>query len=225
MPPTQPPPCQWVLPDPLAAESGEPLVGVGADLAPGTLIAAYSRGIFPMHVATGDLGWWSPDPRAVIPLDGLRVSASLRQSARRMDITVDQAFEDVMRGCSRPQAEDMWITEDFVDAYGTLHAMGWAHSVEVWRAGELVGGLYGVEVGGLFAGESMFHRVRDASKVAMLGLVEALGGAQGAREGRVLDAQWRTDHLGRMGALEISRSEYVRRIEHAVRLAPRLSVG
>lgn len=223
--PIAPEPCQWVLPDPQAAPPGEDLVGIGADLAPGTLLQAYSSGIFPMHLMSGELGWWSPDPRAIIPLDGLRVSASLRQSARRMTVTIDTAFESVMRGCSRPEAHDVWITDEFIAAYVRLHEMGWAHSIETWLEGELVGGLYGVEVGGLFAGESMFHTARDASKVALLALVDVLGGADGAAEGRVLDTQWRTDHLGRMGAVEIPRTDYLHRIARAINLPARMSLG
>jgi leucyl/phenylalanyl-tRNA--protein transferase len=199
---------------------------VGADLAPGTLLQAYSMGIFPMDVQPeGLLGWWSPDPRAVLPLDAIRITKSLRKSMRHFSVTRDVAFHEVMRACSRPQAPDVWITQDFLDAYCLLHDMGWAHSIEVWSGNDLVGGLYGVEIGGLFAGESMFHRVRDASKTALVALVNALGGVDGAREGRVLDVQWRTDHLGSMGAIEIPRSSYLDRIAVAFRLPPALSAG
>jgi len=222
-PPVEPPLCEWRLPDPRTAV--DDLAGVGADLAPGTLLAAYRGGIFPMDVHLEDgtaLGWWSPEPRAILPLGRLRVSASLRQSARRMRVTHDIAFVDVMRACSRPTAPDRWITEDFVDAYAVLHELGWAHSVEVWdRAGDLVGGLYGVQVGGFFAGESMFHRVPDASKVALMDLVETLGGPAGESEGRLLDVQWRTAHLGRMGAISVPRAEYLVLLRRAVALPPR----
>ena len=220
------PPCEWDLPDPRAAQPGEDLVGVGADLAPGTLLQAYSMGIFPMDVQPeGVLGWWSPDPRATLPLDALRVTRSLRKSMAHFSVTRDAAFRDVMAACSRPTAPDVWITQKFTDAYCLLHELGWAHSIEVWSGADLVGGLYGVEIGGLFAGESMFHRARDASKAALVALVEVLGGADGAREGRVLDVQWRTEHLGTMGAIEMPRSSYLDRIAEAITLPTRLSPG
>lgn len=220
--PVEPASCQWRLPAPEDAEAGEDLIGVGADLAPGTLLAAYRSGIFPMNVAFDDgtaLGWWSPDPRAVLPLDRLRITRSLRKSARRFTVTCDHDFEAVMRQCARPGAGDRWITEEFIDAYCVLHELGWAHSVEVRdRESRLVGGLYGLAVGGLFAGESMFHLVPDASKVALAALVHVLGGAAGARAGRVLDVQWRTDHLGRMGAVELPRRSYLTQLRRAVAL-------
>ncbi len=220
------PPCEWELPDPRGALPGEDLVGVGADLAPGTLLQAYSIGIFPMDVQPeGVLGWWSPDPRAVLPLDAVRVTRSLRQSMRHFSVTRDVAFRDVMIACSRPSASDVWITNEFIEAYCFLHDLGWAHSIEVWSGAELVGGLYGVEIGGLFAGESMFHRQRDASKAALVALVDALGGVEGARAGRVLDVQWRTDHLGSMGAIELPRVSYLDRLASAIELPPVLSAG
>ena len=201
-------------------------MGVGADLEPGTLLQAYSTGLFPMDVQPeGILGWWSPDPRAVLPLDALRVTRSLRKSMGHFTVTRDVAFREVMSACSRPTAPDVWITQKFMNAYCLLHDMGWAHSFEVWSGKDLVGGLYGVEVGGLFAGESMFHRARDASKAALVALVDALGGAEGAREGRVLDVQWRTDHLGSMGAEEIPRLSYLDRIAKAITLPSVLSAG
>lgn len=222
-PPVEPPECEWQLPDPRG--DARDLIGVGADLAPGTLLAAYRSGIFPMDVHFDDsteLGWWSPEPRAVLPLGGLRVTASLRQSARSVTVTHDTAFVDVMRACSRPDAADRWITDAFIEAYGVLHELGWAHSVEVWdRVGELVGGLYGVQIGGFFAGESMFHQVRDASKVALMDLVETLGGPAGQAEGRLLDVQWRTPHLARMGAVSVPRTEYLALLRHAITLPPR----
>lgn len=211
----------WDFPDPALAPSGEDLIAVGADLAPSTLVGAYSRGLFPMDVSgPGTLGWWSPDPRGVLRLDGLRVSRSLRASVRRFDTTVDQAFADVMAGCADARRSDGWITGEFRAAYGALHELGIAHSVEVWSGGQLVGGLYGVEVGGLFAGESMFHRARDASKVALVALVDALGGAQAARDGRLLDVQWTTPHLERLGAIAIPRRAYLEQLHAALRLDP-----
>ncbi len=211
-----PPPCRWDLPDPAGAEPGVDLLAVGADLDVGTVHAAYQRGLFPMHLGTGELGWWSPDPRGILPLDALRVSRSLRASLRRYRITVDEAFVEVMAGCADTRRPDGWITEEFVETYLALHRMGWAHSVEAWTtAGELAGGLYGVEIGGLFAGESMFHRGRDASKAALVGLVEALRGCGGDR---LLDVQWRTEHLATLGVVEVPRADYLARLSRALEL-------
>lgn len=217
---------EWDLPDPALAPAGEDLIAVGADLAPSTVMAAYARGLFPMDVGSdGQLGWWSPDPRGVLPLDRLHVSRSLRAASRRFVTTIDESFEEVMASCASLRRSHGWITPAFQSAYGDLHALGIAHSVEVWRDSELVGGLYGVEVGGLFAGESMFHRARDASKVALVALVEALGGAKGALEGRVLDVQWATPHLESLGAIALDRDDYLRRLRVAVQLAPVLAKG
>ena len=213
------PPTAWDLPDPARAPAGEDLIAVGADLEPSTVIAAYRRGLFPMEVERGGpLGWWSPDPRGILPLDGLRVSRSLQQSSKRMRTTVNVAFGAVMEACADPRRKHGWITPAFISAYGELHRLGWAHSVEVWRGDELVGGLYGVQVGGLFAGESMFHRTRDASKVALIALVEALGAQRADAEGRLLDVQWATPHLQSLGAVAIARPEYLRRLSHALQL-------
>lgn len=191
------------------------LIGVGGDLEPATLIAAYRRGMFPMLV-NGDpelLGWWSPDPRGIVPLDGLRVTRSMRQSAKRYTMRIDTSFVEVVRACADPAREHGWITEAFVEAYTRLHQLGWAHSVEVFdREGRLAGGLYGVRVGGLFAGESMFHRQRDASKVALMTLVETMRGSGMT----LLDVQWATDHLVSLGAQAIPRSEYLRRAQAAI---------
>jgi leucyl/phenylalanyl-tRNA--protein transferase len=188
------------------------LVGVGADLEPGTLLAAYRAGLFPMPLRRRVIGWWSPDPRGILPLDGLRVSRSLRRSVSRFEVRHDTAFEPVMRACADPSRPHGWINEEFVAAYGRLHRMGWAHSVETWQHGELVGGLYGVRIGRFFAGESMFHRATDASKVALVALVEQLAG-DGVT---LLDVQWRTDHLESLGAVEIPRSTYLVRLAEAV---------
>ena len=195
----------------MLAEPDQEVIAIGADLQPATLIAAYRRGVFPMHLASGELAWWSPNPRGILSLEDLRVTRSLRKSAAHFDVTFDTAFEVVMRACDEGR-EDSWITEDFIAAYCELHSMGWAHSVEVWQGGELAGGLYGLEVGGLFAGESMFHRQRDASKVAMVALVRRLQRCGGAR---LLDVQWRTDHLASLGVTEISREEYLTRLRAA----------
>lgn len=204
--------CRWELPDPATADE-HGVVGVGADLEPQTLLAAYRSGLFPMPVHGGaTLAWWSPDPRGVLPLDELRVTRSLRQSCRRYQVRTDTAFREVMVRCADPGRDGGWITPPFVDAYCHLHDLGWAHSVETWTPeGELVGGLYGVAVGGLFAGESMFHAARDASKVALVALVDRLrtGGAS------LLDVQWTTDHLVSLGAVDLPRVEYLRRLRAA----------
>lgn len=219
--PIEPPPSSWLLPDPALGEPGYDVVAVGADLAPSTVLAAYRQGLFPMHLETGELAWWSPDPRGVLPLGGLRVTRSLAASARRFDITIDRAFTDVMRACADARRDHGWITEEFVETYSALHRMGWAHSVEAWTAdGDLAGGLYGIEVGGLFAGESMFHRSRDASKVALMALVAALQSGGGER---LLDVQWRTDHLASLGVVEIPRRDYLRRLPAALALPHCLS--
>jgi leucyl/phenylalanyl-tRNA---protein transferase len=207
------------MPDP--RDAADDVVALGADLEPGTVLAAYRSGLFPMRLSRGGpLAWWSPDPRGVIPLDGLHVSRSLRRSCRRFEITVDHAFETVMRACADPRRPSGWIDESFVDAYLHLHELGWAHSVEAWKGGELAGGLYGVAVGALFAGESMFHRVTDASKVALVALVERLrvGG------GVLLDVQWTTPHLRSLGAVDVERAAYLRRARDAV-VRPQLDLG
>jgi leucyl/phenylalanyl-tRNA---protein transferase len=211
---TEPPPTTWRLPDPQAAEPGVDLIGIGADLAPGTLLAAYRSGVFPMDVTLDDgssvLGWWSPDPRGIIPIERFTPSRSLRASARRFTTTWNQDFGAVMRGCANPERPSGWITEQFIDAYTRLHELGWARSIEVWNgAGELVGGLYGVRIGGLFAGESMFHRERDASKVALWALVDHMRAGSGPQ---LLDVQWATEHLRSLGAVEIARTEYLQRL-------------
>jgi leucyl/phenylalanyl-tRNA--protein transferase len=171
------------------------------------------------------LAWWSPEPRAVLPLDGLRASRRLRRSGHRFELRVDTAFERVIEACADPRRPGSWIDPEVREAYIRLHRLGWAHSVEAWspEGGELEGGLYGVAIGGLFAGESMFHRATDASKVALVHLVELLaedeGGAEAAaRAGRLLDVQWRTDHLASLGAVEVSRRRYGELLERALRL-------
>ena len=204
--PVEPPASRWRLPDPSSADP-HGVVGVGADLEPGTLLHAYRTGLFPMPLGThGPLGWWAPDPRAVLPLDGLVVSRSLRRSCRRFEIRMDTAFDEVVAACADPARTGSWITPDIQRAYGRLHRLGWAHSIEAWDDEGLAGGLYGVAIAGLFAGESMFHRRSDASKVALVGLVERLR-ADGDRR-RLLDVQWRTDHLATLGAVEVPRTRY-----------------
>ena len=212
--PVEPAPSSWTFPP---AESGDgDLVAIGADLAPGTLLGAYRNGLFPMAVDLGrtPLGWWSPEQRGVLPLDELRVSRSLRQSRARFEIRVDSAFEEVVAGCADPRRTGGWIDDDIAAAYTQLHHLGWAHSVEAWHDGELAGGLYGVAIGGLFAGESMFTRVRDASKVALTGLVELMQDAHAQH--RLLDTQWLTPHLATLGVVEIPRGEYLARLRTAL---------
>ena len=216
--PTEPPATGWVFPDVTAlpeAGGADDLVGMGADLEPGTLLAAYRRGLFPMPSDDRSLGmlWWSPVERGVLPLDGLRVSRSLAQSVRRMEVRVDTAFGEVIWACADPDRDGAWIDEQILEAYHRLHELGWAHSVEVWQDDDLVGGLYGVAIGGLFAGESMFHRVRDASKVALVGLVDLLRDEHADR--RILDVQWSTDHLASLGAVTVARPAYVKMLERA----------
>jgi leucyl/phenylalanyl-tRNA--protein transferase len=209
--PIEPPPCRWVFPPATEAPARLPL-GLGADLAPGTLIAAYRAGIFPWPDDAGRLLWWSPDPRAILPLDGFHESRSLRKTRRRrrFGITRDTAFADVMRGCASTHGPT-WITPAMFAAYVRLHELGWAHSVETWDGATLVGGVYGVAVDGLFAAESMFHRARDASKLALAELVGHLA----ARGFALLDVQLSTPHLASLGAIEISRDAYLARLAEA----------
>ncbi len=209
--PVEPPDSPWLMP-PAGAADEHGLVALGADLAPGTLLAAYRSGIFPMPL-TGlePMAWWSPDPRGVLPLGRLRVTSSLRRSCRRFEVRVDTAFDAVVRACGDPRRTGGWIDERIAGAYGELHRLGWAHSVEAWSAdGELAGGLYGVAIGGFFAGESMFHRRPDASKVALVGLVERLDPAG------LLDVQWLTPHLASLGAVGMPREEYLARLAAAL---------
>lgn len=189
------------------------LVAVGADLEPGTVLAAYRLGLFPMPV-DDTIGWWSPCRRGVLELADLRISRSLAQSIRRYEIRVDTAFDAVMAGCADPSRDGGWIDADIVEAYRRLHDLGWAHSVETWHEGELVGGLYGLALGGLFAGESMFSRRRDASKVALVGLVSVLSDG---RE-RLIDTQWLTPHLATLGVTEIDREDYLARLPGLLRV-------
>ncbi|MFV0309397.1 MAG: leucyl/phenylalanyl-tRNA--protein transferase [Desertimonas sp.] len=204
--PPEPTPTRWGFPSPLDADDDDDLVAVGADLEPGTLLAAYRRGLFPMPAGRRRIMWFSPEPRAVIPLEELRVSRSLRRSARRFTVHRDTAFRDVMVRCADPRRPAGWITAPFVRAYTRLHELGWAHSFECRDDhGELVGGLYGVRIDGLFAGESMFHSATDASKVALVALVDWLR----ATGGQLLDVQWLTPHLESLGAIAVPRTTYL----------------
>jgi leucyl/phenylalanyl-tRNA--protein transferase len=215
--PIEPPPTQWQFPSPLRAGADD-VVAIGGDLAPGTLLAAYRAGLFPMPVdGVEAVVWWSPDPRGVLPLDALRISDSLRRSCQRFEIRMNSAFAQVIDACADPRRPNGWIDPAIRAAYVELHRLGWAHSVEAWTAeGELAGGLYGVAVGGLFAGESMFHRRTDASKVALVALVALMRGDGVA--GRLLDVQWRTEHLARLGAVEVPRHRYLESLRQALDL-------
>jgi leucyl/phenylalanyl-tRNA--protein transferase len=211
----EPQPSAWRLRAP-PDDHPDDLWAVGADLEPGTLLAAYRLGLFPMPVGTR-LGWFSPALRGVVPLGPFAPSRSLRRAARRYEVRVDTAFEEVVRGCSRPGDPTSWIDEAVVGAYVRLHTLGWAHSVEAWDEAGLAGGLYGLAIGGLFAAESMFHVRTDASKAAFVGLVEILRGA-GDADRRLLDVQWLTPHLQTLGAVRVSRGEYHRHLPSALPL-------
>jgi leucyl/phenylalanyl-tRNA--protein transferase len=209
--PVEPRSTQWRFPDPTAAP--DDLVCVGADLEPATVLAAYRAGLFPMPYGRRRIGWWSPNPRGILPLDGLKLSRSLRRSQRRYEVRVDGDFRGVITACATLPRHGGWISPAVVTAYTRLHELGWAHSVEaVTPDGEIAGGLYGVALGGLFAGESMFHRATDASKVALVGLVEQLRD----RGFTLLDVQWATPHLSSLGVVEISRRDYLARLGAAL---------
>jgi len=208
----------WAFP-PASTWPDDDVVGVGGDLDPATLIAAYRQGVFPMALQAADplVGWWSPDPRGIVPLDNLRVTRSMRRSAKRYAVRINTCFVDIIRACGNPARANAWITEEFVEAFVRLHQLGWAHSVEVFnQQGGLAGGLYGVRINGLFAGESMFHRRTDASKIAFATLIEALraGGFQ------LLDVQVMNPHLHSLGCVEVTRREYLDRLDLAATRAP-----
>jgi leucyl/phenylalanyl-tRNA---protein transferase len=212
----------WRFADPEFADA-DGLVGVGGDLRPGRLIDAYGRGIFPFFDEDSPILWWSPDPRAVFEMDGLRVSRRLARTIRsgRFEVTFDRDFSGVIRGCARGPDEGVWITPDMIAAYTRLHRLGHAHSVEAWHDGELAGGVYGVTIGGLFAGESMFTRVTDASKVALARLMGHL-----RERGFVLfDVQFLNAHTASLGAVEVPRREYLARLRAAIRLPVTFGAG
>jgi leucyl/phenylalanyl-tRNA---protein transferase len=181
------------------------------------LVSAYASGWFPMAVEPGEIRWYSPDPRGVIPLEGFHVPSRLARVVRsgRFEVAIDRDFDAVIRACAEAEREDeagTWIDDEIMASYGALHRAGLAHSVEAWENGRLAGGLYGVALGGAFFGESMFHEVTDASKVALAALVARLQ----ARGHRLLDIQWVTPHLARFGAIEIPRRRYLKLLEEAL---------
>lgn len=214
--PVEPPATPYALPNPALCEPDQDVVALGADLAPGTLLAAYRTGLFPMPVdprkRRSKIAWYSPDPRGILPLDGLIMSKSLRRSRRKYEVRFNTCFREVMERCADPDRDGRWITTDFVDAYVQLAELGWAHSVETYLDGELVGGLYGIRINRFFAGESMFHTATDASKVALAHLVDHLN-ADGAE---LLDTQWLTPHLESLGGVEIDRDHYLELLANAV---------
>ncbi len=210
----------WVFP-PAASADDNGIVGIGADLEPETVLAAYAQGLFPMPIEPdGPVAWWSPDPRAIMPLD-IHVSRSLHKSMRKFHFTVDTAFAEVISSCASPERPHGWIDSQIIGAYIRLHELGWAHSVETRNAdGELVGGVYGIGIGRLFAGESMFHTETDASKAALVHLCGILQRS----EIELFDVQWMTPHLSSLGAIDLSRSDYLRRLERAMAVIDRPSL-
>jgi leucyl/phenylalanyl-tRNA--protein transferase len=220
--PIEPRPPGWALPDVRAVPPGIEFVAVGADLTPGMLLAGYRTGLFAMP-DEGLLGWWSPDPRGVLWPNGVHVARSLRRSLGRFTVSLDHCFDMVVEACADPLRPHGWISPEYRSAYAQLHRLGWAHSIEVWDdAGRLAGGLFGVEVGGLFAAESKFHAVRDASKVAVVALCERL--AADPQPGRFIDVQWRTEHLASLGVVQVARIDYLAMLDRALALAPVLGL-
>jgi leucyl/phenylalanyl-tRNA--protein transferase len=183
-------------------------------IAPELLLQGYRFGVFPMAMETDTIEWFSPDPRGILPLEKFHIPHALRRLMRKeiFEIKIDNRFSEVIRACAK--REDTWINQEIIDSYVQLHRLGHAHSVEAWSKGKLVGGLYGVAIGGAFFGESMFHRVTDASKVALIALVQHLRSQKFA----LLDTQWITPHLKQFGAIEISREHYLDLLSRAVEL-------
>lgn len=189
------------------------LTEFGASWEPDVLMEAYRRGLFPMpfeiDADSHSIGWWSPQPRAVFTYQSLKISRTMKRATKRFRVTFNKNFEDVIRMCANPERPQGWISDAVVDAFTQLHKLGHAHSIETWNsAGELVGGLYGVEVGGVFAGESMFHLETDASKVALMSLVDFFL----IDDNHLIDTQWMTPHLASLGARDITREEYLARL-------------
>ena len=218
---TEPQESVWLFP-PAASADENGLVAVGADITPSTLLTAYRNGLFPMPLQEeGIIGWWSPDPRGVLRLNDLHISKSLEKSLQNFEIRVDTAFEEVIISCADPNRSKGWIDNQIISAYIDLHDLGWAHSIEAWDEDGLAGGLYGVSVGGLFAGESMFHRKSDASKVALVGLVNLMNDG----ESRLIDVQWLTDHLQTLGCSEMRRETYLEEVKNlTIKTSPNWAV-
>lgn len=238
---------QFDFPDPLTAPDDMDLIAVGQYdtsgepilLTPGgtwpklvvdgsnwdseVILSAYRQGLFPMPLdaieSPNVISWWSPNPRGVLKPNAIRISKSLQKSFNKFRFTIDQQFETVMRNCGDPNRPSGWITEDVIHAYTELHLAGYAHSIEVWnKSGQLVGGLYGLELGGLFAGESMFHLAPDASKAALVFLARLLVDDSD----RQIDCQWLTDHLASLGAIEISRQLYLSGLPELLQITPKI---
>jgi leucyl/phenylalanyl-tRNA--protein transferase len=196
----------------LADENG--LVALGGDLSPARLLKAYRKGVFPWYGEGDPICWWSPDPRAIFELDSFRSSRRLQRTIRsgRFTVTVNRDFAGVIRGCADRPGDGTWILPELTAAYEELHRLGHAHSVETWQRDVLAGGVYGVAIGGFFAGESMFTRQRDASKVALAFLIDRLR----QRGFQLFDIQFLTPHTGRLGAIQIPRAEYLTRLARAI---------
>lgn len=211
IPPMMPGSTFWISPE-MADSDG--LVGVGGDLMPGTLLAAYQAGVFPWYGEDDPILWFSPDPRGVVPLDAFHIPRRLKRTIERTALTlsINRNFRAVMAACGENRDEGTWVTPDMLDAYCELHRLGYAHSVEVWNGDSLVGGVYGVALGGFFAAESMFHRETDASKIALVALCERLR----KRGFALLDIQVVSSHTARFGAVSIPRSEYLHRLRAAM---------
>jgi leucyl/phenylalanyl-tRNA--protein transferase len=203
--------CKWDFP-PSRKWPSRDFIIPGADLAPDTLLYAYAHGLFPMY-SDKELWWWSPVHRGIIPFNNFHASHSLRKSARRFTCTINKDFVGVMEKCATTHSEGNWINDEFIDAYTHLHHLGHAHSIEVWNnSNELVGGVYGIRINRFFAGESMFHTETDASKVALLHLVQLMI----LDDMALFDVQWLTDHLASLGAVAVPRMEYLTRLADAV---------
>lgn len=220
-PPIEPPPSRVVFPDPRRAGRRE-ILAVGVDFSSGTLLSAYRQGIFPWPQSRSLVPWCSPDPRAIFPLeDEPHWSRSLRRTLRHhpFRLSVDEAFERTVRACGDTRPEGTWITQEVIEGYGTLHRLGWAHSLEVWEGDELVGGIYGIAIGGAFAGESMFHTRTDASKIAFATLAMRLR----ARGFTLFDVQVMNDHLASLGCVSIRRGPYLDRLARALTIQARFT--
>ncbi len=214
--PIEPTPTRWHL-EGADLTVPQDLVGVGADLEPGTVLAAYRHGMFPMGTGRGGrppMGWWCPVRRGVLRPGDHHVQRSLRRARDRFRVCIDTDFAGVVDACADPARSGAWITREVAQAYGRLHRLGWAHSVEAWDEDGLAGGLYGVAIGGLFAGESMFHRATDAGKVALWALTDAVFADGDPR--RLIDVQWQTPHLRTQGVREIPRGDYLRLLRDAL---------